>query len=776
MEQQKIEYLPSYLEFFKASKEKILFSWISFETVRTIFDRHGINTLTFLERFATGVFDYFMNVITGHVKIGECPVMEQFLLFLKDVEISSQELFEICTHFKRSMIDFTYEEGINSKAIFDEISYIFDSNFSAILKFYSDTIYAKEQEIIKNMELLAEYKKAIDESSLVYKVSEERKIIYVNDKLLSLSGYEIDEIIGKPYNYLRYDDAQKEQCETIWQELEKKGLYRGIVQNRKKSGESFYLSVTMLRLFNPHEQANEYIVIAYDVTTLIQARIEAIEASEAKEYFLSNMSHEIRTPLNAILGFVALLLDEEKDATHKKYLEIIAKSGENLLNIINDILDFSKIRSGEFSIEPKEFLLYEEMMSVVELFEAAAKSKAITIQKEISSNMPELLYGDIVRIKQIFSNLLANAIKFTPQMGRIVVEIDFSNEQLSFSVSDNGVGIKKEHLAKIFDAFSQVKESGYSHGGTGLGLSISYQLAKHMDGNIEVESIYGIGSKFSVTIPLKVIKSTLAHEDKKHYLPKFTQMEHDTFCGTALIADDNEANCELMAVMLKKFGLSFDIVHDGLQAVKQFKTKEYDLIFMDEQMPNMDGLEAVAKIRSLEKKEGTRRTPICAVTANVIKGAREYDLKSGFDDFLGKPIDIGELRRVLKRFLKQECSKPILQISKSKSTFQIKGANKELLLEQLELEEAELKMLLELYLKKMNSLLPKLYEAIEKKEYQNIAKLAHNIKGSSANFRFEKIQELSFLMEQAAKSNKKDFAYASIFDTISNAIRAIEII
>jgi len=229
-----IKLLQPYREEFVAYKESILKEWVSFAPVEEIFSRHKIEKKFFVEKFASGVFDYFMNVILEDVSIGECPVMEQFLLFLKDVDISSQELFEICTHFKRSMINFTYKKAFASYDVFNAITHIFDQNFSGILKFYSDTIYAKEQEIIKNMELLSEYKKAIDESSLVYKVSSDRKINYVNDKLLELSGYEIDEIIGAPYDFFRYDDTERELCAKVWEDIRTKGIFKGIVDVRDK--------------------------------------------------------------------------------------------------------------------------------------------------------------------------------------------------------------------------------------------------------------------------------------------------------------------------------------------------------------------------------------------------------------------------------------------------------------------------------------------------------------------------------------------------------------
>ena len=772
-----IEKLRPYRDTFEKSKESILEEWTSFEPVIQIFLKHGIDRTNFLDQFAGGVFDYFMRVIAKEVVIGQCPVMEQFLLFLKDVDISSQELFEICTHFKRAMIDFTYVEGFNTQDVFNAITHIFDHNFSSILKFYSDTIYAKEQEILKNMELLSEYKKAIDESSLVYKVGSDKKINYVNDKLLELSGYEIDEIIGAPYDFLRYDDTEREQCEKIWLDIEQSGIYRGIVKNRKKDGSYFYLHVTMLKLYNPHENETEYMVIAYDVTTLIDARIEATKASEAKEYFLSNMSHEIRTPLNAILGFVSLLLDEERDAGHKKYLEIIAKSGENLLGIINDILDFSKIRSGEFVIEKKEFLLHEEMQSVLDLFRASALSKEIEIVATFQEKLPGVLYGDILRIKQIVSNFMSNAIKFTDNGGCIKFDVSFDGGKLCVSVTDNGIGIKKENLKNIFNAFTQVEHDATLYGGTGLGLSISYQLAKQMGGEVYVESVYGLGSKFSVEIPVEVVDKDVATLQRTGVHAHL--FEECSYSGRVLVADDNEANRELVKIFLSKFDLECDVASDGLEALHLFSRNKYDLVFMDEQMPNMDGIEAVEKIREYEKLHHLEHTPISAITANVIKGAKEYTLKNGFDDFLGKPIELAEFQRVLKKYLKPSKTKSRLtDLTRSSSALTsstIKGVDKKFLLQELALSEEELQMLLALFLKKRDAILPQLQEAIEKKEMAKIAKLAHDIKGSSGNFRLEEVQKEAHTMENMAKESRQNFDYKASFDFIAKRLNEISI-
>ena len=750
------------------NKEKILEQWVEYKTPKKILEQHQIDKEYFISNYASGVFDYFMGVITGEVEIGNCPVMQELMVYLKNREISADELFELCSHFRRSMIDFSYDARLNSKTLFDEISYIFDKNFRGILKYYTDTIFQK----------------------------------------------------------------------------------------------------------------------------LIDARQEALQASQAREYFLSNMSHEIRTPLNAILGFVNLLIEEDLSKKHRNYLEIIHSSGENLLSIINDILDFSKLRSGEFTIEPKIFSVHDEISHTLELFVASATSKDITITSFIDPRIPQGILADPLRIKQILSNFLSNAIKFTPAGGKIHVDAACRNGELKISVQDSGIGIKQEDLEKIFSAFAQAtqvsEQKDYS--GTGLGLSICSQLAEHMGGSVDVSSKLGEGSLFWMQIPVEVrdasfmtfdgieefqklrleflaqneesrykVESFMAYattfdmnisvvehftpecdvgifvyeslddtmaqqiiDSKKHYVALmskqydvYEQYSHikpicfplycskiytafkellfkdveatptrqiqQKFKGHILIAEDNEANQELIKIVLEKFGLSFDLAHNGLEAFELFKQNSYDLILMDEQMPVMDGNEAVRHILAYEDAKGLVHTPISALTANVIKGARERGLVSGFDAFLGKPIVLKDIEKVFSLYLKVDHVATVSELEIQEITeepqiqHKIIGLDAEGLMKELMLTRDELVMLLDLFLKKMKKILPDLHKAISEKEYKDIALLSHSIKGSSGNFRLESLQKKSSEMEKMAKEQNSAFDYMAQFEEISAEIEAISI-
>lgn len=867
------------------SKDIILSKWISYEGAQAILKLHGIDIKKFSEVYASGIFDYFMEVMSGELDVGNCPNMKALLAYFKDRDIRSEELFEICSSFKKAMIDFAFDKDIYSKEFFDEVSFIFDKNFQSFLKYYTDTIYEKEQEINRHVKLLDEYQKALDESAIISKMDMEGKITYANEKYARLSGYSVEELIGSYHGMIKHEDMPLEYFEDMWFQLENAGIFRGTIKNNKKNGGYFYIDVTIVKIADPSDNSLEYISIGNDVTKLIDARLEAQKASQAKEYFLSNMSHEIRTPLNAILGFVNLLIDQELSKQQRKYLEIILNSGENLLSIINDILDFSKLRSGEFTIEPRIFSVHNEISHTLELFVASANSKDITITSFIDPTIPKELYADSLRIKQILSNFLSNAIKFTKIGGHVHVEASCKDNTLKVSVADNGIGIAPEDMNNIFSAFTQAGRWEIENvQGTGLGLSICHQLSDLMGGSVHVSSVIGEGSTFWVEIPVDIhnaecqmfndieeikflktvfyakeiqkdyrtdsflkyarmfnlkieqvdtldddydiaiflddtveddIKEKILGSDKKFialtsrpsdkyesyahissvcfplYCSKIKSMFEELlrqdqyyahqkqggvqFGGHVLIAEDNEANQELIKILLGKYGLTFDIASNGVEAVKLYKANSYDLVLMDEQMPVMNGNEAVQAIIKYEKENSLKHTPVSALTANVIKGAKERGLKSGFDSFLGKPIVIGELERVFFNYLK--VTKKIKEAKNEQvSTLKVNGLDHKKLSQELMLSESELKLLLDLFIKKMKKQLPRLKEAIEAKDYKNISLIAHGIKGSSGNFRLEKVQEAGENIEKAAKTENTNYDYQSAFNIIEKNISIIKIL
>jgi len=377
---------------------------------------------------------------------------------------------------------------------------------------------------------------------------------------------------------------------------------------------------------------------------LIYQKNKAMEASKAKSEFLANMSHEIRTPLNAILGFVDLLKSECKEQTPLEYLKIIDSSSKNLLQIIEDILDFSKIESGKLDIEKIDFNAKDEFKVITHLFEAKCSQKNITLSLNIDKNLPSVINSDPLRIKQVISNLISNAVKFTPEGKNIIVSINCKDNLLNVSVKDEGIGINEDKLSHIFEAFLQEDSSTTrKYGGTGLGLSISSKLIKLLGGELKVKSEVGVGSEFYFSIPVKIGK-----ELKKENI---NIKEFDFSDKKILLVEDNKANQAFMKVLFKKLKLAFDIADDGVGAVEKFRSNSYDIILMDENMPNMNGIEATKQIREYEKQHNLHYTPIIAVTANALKGDRERFLSSGMDEYLTKPVNKEKLNEVLGKFL-----------------------------------------------------------------------------------------------------------------------------
>jgi len=377
------------------------------------------------------------------------------------------------------------------------------------------------------------------------------------------------------------------------------------------------------------------------------------EAEAHKSIFLANMSHEIRTPLNAILGFVDLLTDDETDPTKLNYLNTIQKSSDMLLNLINDILDFSKIESGKLDINKEVFVINELHQLIISLSLPMMKEKNLNFIFTIDKKLPKYFNSDFLRIKQILLNLISNAIKFTPNDGEITFDIKVSEDKkyVEFSITDTGIGIKSSNHQKIFELFSQAESTTTKKfGGTGLGLSICSKLVSLLDGKIGIESKIEEGSKFYFILPIADFDESdiIHHQTQKN---KQTQKITSTFTNHILLVEDNKTNQQFMNILLKKFGLTFDIVSDGLEAIEIFKNNNYDLILMDENMPNMSGTEATKVIRNLQREEKLKYTPIIALTANALKDDRKRFIEAGMDEYMTKPINKENLNIIFQKFL-----------------------------------------------------------------------------------------------------------------------------
>ncbi len=401
-----------------------------------------------------------------------------------------------------------------------------------------------------------------------------------------------------------------------------------------------------------------------------EALLEARKANEAKTDFLANTSHEIRTPMNSILGYCELILRQDQlGARTREYALGIRDSGRNLLYIINDILDISKIEANKLEIIQEDFETASLMNDIITITRARIGDKPLEFLPSASEELPNILHGDVGRIRQIIINLVSNAVKYTPE-GKVILEFSLergSRNLLTARVEDTGIGIRPEDLSHIFNSFEQVDtKRNRSIEGTGLGLAISRRLAELMGGDITVTSEYGVGSVFTMRVPVTIVDDSpmvypgLSGDPSGTGYVKASASSSVSFTGSftapearILIVDDNPVNLHVACGLMEVYRMHIQTVESGYEALDLTEDTRFDLIFMDHMMPKMDGVETVQKLRGSEKNFN-RNTPVVALTANAISGMKEMFLENGFQDYLSKPMELRELDRILRTYLPQE--------------------------------------------------------------------------------------------------------------------------
>lgn len=518
-------------------------------------------------------------------------------------------------------------------------------------------------------------------NSIILKLDTNGNITFINEFAQNFFGYKEYEILGRNIvntlvpttdsNDTDLSSMMREICLYPWKFTTNEN------ENIKRNGERVWISWTNKGIYEEGKLTG-ILCIGNDITMLkktqqelqthrknleetVKKRTEELaianqklkQVSQHKSEFLANMSHEIRTPMNSILGMTELLKETALTKEQKEYLEILESSGDSLLNLINDILDLSKVEAGELTIEFVDFELRELVNKIVSIMSFKAKNKGLTLTLSISPDVPNNFVGDPHRLRQILTNLINNAIKFT-EKGYVALNI--SNQKIVkeqketiatilFSLKDSGIGIPKEKLDIIFERFTQADSSiTREYGGTGLGLAISKKLVEMMGGKIWVESEVGQGTAFHFTIQMKV--RTDNFEGRKEEVT----LEDSPLSLRILLVDDSMENCLLIQSFLKKTACKIDTADNGLIAVEKFKTNSYDIVLMDIEMPVLDGYSAVKMMREYEKETGKASLPIIALTAYALKEEVEKSISAGFTSHITKPIKKSKILEVLHSY------------------------------------------------------------------------------------------------------------------------------
>ncbi|TGM55954.1 response regulator [Leptospira biflexa] len=466
------------------------------------------------------------------------------------------------------------------------------------------------------------------------------------EQCLEFSQYSILTHTLNPFPFPLFDNEQKiEKKERIYQYLHVIPISIDDEQNR----------FCMIQITDVSQQVTREKLLREQMVVAKEREVEAKKASQAKTDFLASMSHEIRTPLNAILGMADTLTETNLTNEQMEYLTVLRNSGKALYNIINDILDLSRIESGKLEIEHIEFSIRDLLKETISLFLMKAKSKGIQISYSVSDDIAEHIKGDSTRIQQILINLIGNAMKFT-EIGKIYVDASLSNDQksLCLTVEDTGIGIPNEKLNSIFESFTQVDSSTTRrYGGTGLGLTITKKLILMMNGEISVQSQLGKGSKFILNIPYE----GLVHRDSnihQHWLDlELPDAENFPKCRI-LLAEDSEENVFIIKTFLRKYPIELVIAKNGKIALQMFQSEKFDIVLMDMQMPEMDGLEATKQIRLYEHNQNIDplfAIPIIAISANVQKEDISKSFMAGITSYISKPVRKIEILKLIYFYL-----------------------------------------------------------------------------------------------------------------------------
>ncbi|MFQ3623333.1 MAG: ATP-binding protein [Acetobacteraceae bacterium] len=606
-------------------------------------------------------------------------------------------------------------------------------------------------------------------------------IVYLNDAFTRMTGYRPDEVLGRNCRFLQGPATDRGAVARIRAAIAAREPVTVEMVNYRKDGTRFWNELRVAPVFAPDGRLSAFIGIQHDVTARRRAeegreraKRAAERANRTKSDFLAAMSHEIRTPMNGVMGTLGLLLETRLDAEQRAYAETALRCGRDLLAIINDILDISRIEAGRLAIERVPFRLEEVVRAVLDLAAAAAAEKGIALEAAISPDVPDRVRGDPLRLRQVLTNLVDNAVKFTA-VGGVTVRIERAGPGqppgLRFAVIDTGIGIPAPVQKRLFGRYAQADASiTRRFGGSGLGLTICRRLVTLMGGTIGLVSEPGRGSTFHFVLPLEAVPG--AGTAPARLVPEPDMPGPPAARGRILLAEDSRTNQLVAAAMLRRVGYTVDLAGDGAEAVRRAETADYDLVLMDVQMPELDGRAATRRIRALDGPRG--RVPILAMTGATSEADRAACLAAGMSGFIAKPVDRATLLDEVASALAGRRTAPPPRPEPDETRLE------EVLIDRATVEDlraavepGRLPHLLDLFAEETEARTARLAEAREAGDLEALAQVAHALKSSAGAFGAAALSRAAAALEEAAAAGRDEPAGRLAAEVIALAGRSL---